>query len=1256
MTEMNPLSTKEQISSEEVRRNKHAFQIVAVILGAVMVALVFNIIIALQLKNWQGYSLLVLIFMIGVLSLNALRLIRNGRVETAMWQLIIGIMVILPPFTLLFDGVGVTIGLIIVVISYFYASQTLPAKDVRRFLFISIGVGILSAATDFLNLEYRLHVPALQSFTPVISVFAISVIVFFVGREAWRQNNIRSRFLAFSLGLTLIAATVIAVVSVSSLLSAANQAKDASSQVLRSQMQDALVQQTIEFANQNDLVLQGTSQDAGNVARQAASILENPNAFNAETFWKADDHMFFGPEGQYVNGESDISTVFVPNTVTVSDSFKQRLESLAYLDMALVPVYESDPNSVAIYFVGRDEISWLHPNINLGTLVPPDYLATQDIFYTSGAPENNPERQVVWTPVYDDPGGQGLLVSAIAPVYTSNNRFMGVIGIDVSLAGLTAAIEQQELASGGYYFLLDAEGRALALPEKGYQDFFGRERQPDEFGSDFVTNARPEYSTLLAEMLSGATGFQSVTIDEQEFFVAYTTLESTGWRVASVVNAEQVLAPANTLETELQELSSSLIFQRIVPVGLIFMVIVVVAGIYFTNLLVNPIEELTEGAAKIGVGEWDTPLPKSEMREIDALSTTLSTMSAQLKNTLGTLEQRVVERTRNLELAAEVGRAVSQVRDLDVMLKDACDLILKEFNLYYVQVYLTDPSQTRLVLEAGTGEVSAQLLGRGHNLPLDTGSINGRAAVEKRAVVIADTAKSTTFRQNPLLPETRGEMAIPLIVADKVVGVLDMQSGEAGVLTTEILPAFEALAGQMAVAIQNANLLAETEQARAQVETQARRLVREGWSEHLDAIHKPEQLGFMFAQNQVSSLADVDESDLPEAGHAISASISVTGESLGSLMVEIDETRREQTTELVNIVARQVAQQIENLRLLESAERYRFEAEKAARLQTVEGWQKYIATRNTEKLGYLYDTKEVRPQAGGSKEDASTFALPLKIRDEKIGKLSVQGLTSEDQESVGLANTIAERLSAHIESLRLFEETKRGQVELDKRAQQLESVAEISSVSSRELDIQKMLESVVHLTQRRFGLYHAHVFVYSENTDTLDIRACGYKEGDEHEGTHGTAKIPLTQEQSLVARSARTKKAVIVNNVLLEPGWLPNPLLPDTASELAVPLVIGNQVLGVLDVQADHVNAFTDEDAAIYETLAAQVATALQNARSFTQAQKQAEREAMLNVINQKIQGATSVEAVLQIAARELGHALGAPMTVAQLSMKDKSS
>ncbi len=209
------------------------------------------------------------------------------------------------------------------------------------------------------------------------------------------------------------------------------------------------------------------------------------------------------------------------------------------------------------------------------------------------------------------------------------------------------------------------------------------------------------------------------------------------------------------------------------------------------------------------------------------------------------------------------------------------------------------------------------------------------------------------------------------------------------------------------------------------------------------------------------------------------------------------------------------------------------------------------------------------------------------------------------------------------------------------RTKDLEVVARVSTQASSILDPYQMLATAVHLTQRGFNLYHAHIFTYDKAEDKLVIVACGWKEGDEHEGTHGTATIPLKQEQSLVARAARTRKPVIVNDVRSDPGWLPNPLLPDTRAELAVPMIVGDELIGVLDVQADRMNAFTEESANIQLTLAAQLATALKNALSYTEAKKQADFESIRNLIGQKIQRATTLESVLQVAARELGRALG---------------
>lgn len=274
----------------------------------------------------------------------------------------------------------------------------------------------------------------------------------------------------------------------------------------------------------------------------------------------------------------------------------------------------------------------------------------------------------------------------------------------------------------------------------------------------------------------------------------------------------------------------------------------------------------------------------------------------------------------------------------------------------------------------------------------------------------------------------------------------------------------------------------------------------------------------------------------------------------------------------------------------------------------------------------------------------SEAALPISTADEVWGVLDVQQneVNALRQEDVDALQVIANQVAVALQNIQSTEVAV-------KRATELQTVAKISTVAATIGDVQEMLESVVHLTQRGFALYHAHVFTYNEDNEKLEIVACGYKEGDEHEGTHGTSNIPLAQEQSLVARAARSRQAVIVNDVRSDPGWLPNPLLPDTQSEMAVPMIVGERLVGVLDVQAERINAFSQEDANIQATLASQVATALQNARSFAQSKKQAERETAVNLITQRIQNTTSVEEALQMAARELGHALGLKQTLVTL-------
>ncbi len=182
---------------------------------------------------------------------------------------------------------------------------------------------------------------------------------------------------------------------------------------------------------------------------------------------------------------------------------------------------------------------------------------------------------------------------------------------------------------------------------------------------------------------------------------------------------------------------------------------------------------------------------------------------------------------------------------------------------------------------------------------------------------------------------------------------------------------------------------------------------------------------------------------------------------------------------------------------------------------------------------------------------------------------------------------------------------------LVQQARDLQTVADLSTAVRANLqDPQELLQQVVNLTKERFNLYHAHIYLLDPAGKALILTAGA---GDVGRSMVAEGRrIPLAQEQSLVARAARTRLGVIINDVQADPGFLFNPLLPDTRAEMAVPMLVGDQVLGVLDVQADQPHLFTDADVNIHTTLAAQIAIAVENSRLLNQSQQAVDELDML--------------------------------------------
>ncbi|MBI5933487.1 MAG: GAF domain-containing protein [Chloroflexi bacterium] len=434
-----------------------------------------------------------------------------------------------------------------------------------------------------------------------------------------------------------------------------------------------------------------------------------------------------------------------------------------------------------------------------------------------------------------------------------------------------------------------------------------------------------------------------------------------------------------------------------------------------------------------------------------------------------------------------------------------------------------------------------------------------------------------------------GKAAVPLIASGQVIGQMQAQHPSEREWTSDELSLLNAVAQQASLQIQNLRLLDATERARAEAEDATRRYMHESWDSYLDGVRNSERIGYAYDQASVTPMYES-----PATGELLQETVNVMDEQVGSLYLQPDPSRpmTDADRAMVAAIAKQVAQQVENIRLLADASRARAEAEEATRRLTRESWESYAAQKDDANLGFVYDSNQVLPMRSIQTPQELNLTSPLVVRGETIGRLAVANWKDVNPEKADLVSAIAERVSTHLETIRLAEE-------LQKRAAELQAVAKLSTTASTVLDPDELLQSVVDMTKERFGLYHAHIYLANDAWNTLLLAAGAGEVGQAMVAEQHA--IPFDAEKSIVARASRERIAVIVNDLQADPTFLPNPLLPYARSEMAVPMVVGDKTLGVFDVQSSQANRFTEDDANIYTTLASQVGVALQNAQLYAE-------------------------------------------------------
>ncbi|MCA9893902.1 MAG: GAF domain-containing protein, partial [Anaerolineae bacterium] len=273
------------------------------------------------------------------------------------------------------------------------------------------------------------------------------------------------------------------------------------------------------------------------------------------------------------------------------------------------------------------------------------------------------------------------------------------------------------------------------------------------------------------------------------------------------------------------------------------------------------------------------------------------------------LVTQTARRNRDMRVAGRLGHEMVTISDLDTLANRAINLICTSLGYYHAQLFFVDDFKEFAILTYSRGEAGKKLLDQGHRIPLnvDTFSVVGNAARENRAIISDDTETDDKYhRFNPLLPDTRSELALPMTISGDVIGVLDIQSNKPHAFISDDLPTFQLIADQLAIAIHNARLKNESNTRVTEIEMLNRRLTREAWSQLDEDQEIVTDFGAAFS----------------EQDQTLNAPIRVRGEEIGSLAIGLaaDESFSDEDQIILDAVANRVALALENARLFQETQ------------------------------------------------------------------------------------------------------------------------------------------------------------------------------------------------------------------------------------------------------------------------------------------------------------------------------------------------
>ena len=454
------------------------------------------------------------------------------------------------------------------------------------------------------------------------------------------------------------------------------------------------------------------------------ALLSNEDSIDLEDAdWNAYLELTQLPIGSWDNSNAEIASVFLPSKMSIGDNLAKELAVLKGLDYFTQGLLEKNPDVIAVYFGGKTGETVYYPNIDLAAIVPPDFDITKRPWYINAANIPQADEKAIWSIPYEDAALNGLVITSSMPVYDDINEFRGVAGIDIQLATITERIANLTIGKTGYGFLIDSEGRAIAMPTVGLQDFNLTEDEIQSGNIDdlsLINRVPLDVFEVLAKMTSGQSGTRLVEINGSNRYVAYKPIPIVGYSFGIVISEDELLQDFVETNMILENETRRTIFNA---VGVIVILLSVsgLASYGIGSSVTAPLEKLTNVAKEVAAGNLDARAEVATGDEIGILGNTLNNISTTAKELVTNLEGLVSERTlvierrvAQIQAVAEVGKAVAAQRDLEELLNRTAHLISNRFGFYHVGIFLLDPRNEYAILRAANSSGGKIMLEREH--------------------------------------------------------------------------------------------------------------------------------------------------------------------------------------------------------------------------------------------------------------------------------------------------------------------------------------------------------------------------------------------------------------------------------------------------------------------------------------------------------------------------------------------------------------